>query len=287
MVIESIINSFNAEKRPYFLILIGFLYSLIAAALSMWIFPDQASLIMVFLIVMASIPLMISVIKDEEKKDVSEFHEIILLKEHGKALLAFMCLFIGVTLGMALLYTILPGETTSTMFDAQIKTISGMSHAVSSDVTGKFIAGFDRFSNIFLNNVKVLMFCLLFSFLYGAGAIFILTWNASVIGTAIGNFIRGELALLSGLVGLDKFVQYFNVISIGLMKYAIHGIPEILAYFTAGLAGGIISIAVIKHDFGGKKFEHIVLDSADLILLSIAILFIAGILEIWVTPIFF
>jgi uncharacterized membrane protein SpoIIM required for sporulation len=64
-------------------------------------------------------------------------------------------------------------------------------------------------------------------------------------------------------------------------------VPEIAAYFVAGLAGGIISIAIIRHDFGTKKFEHILLDSADLFLLSIGLLLVAGILEVWVTPVFF
>jgi len=119
------------------------------------------------------------------------------------------------------------------------------------------------------------------------GAIFILTWNASVIGTAMGNFIRSNLAYYSNLVGFEKVTQYFQIISIGLLKYIIHGLPEILAYFVAGLAGGIISVAVIRHDFGTRKFEHILLDSADLLLLSIFILFLAGLLEVYVTPAIF
>jgi uncharacterized membrane protein SpoIIM required for sporulation len=131
------------------------------------------------------------------------------------------------------------------------------------------------------------MFAILFSFVFGAGAIFVLAWNASVIGTAIGNFIRGNLALYSELIGLDKLGKYFHVISIGLFRYVIHGIPEILAYFVGALAGGIISVAIIKHDFGTEKFEHIVLDSADLLFISIGLLFFAAILEVWITPIIF
>jgi uncharacterized membrane protein SpoIIM required for sporulation len=143
------------------------------------------------------------------------------------------------------------------------------------------------FSKIFFNNVKVLLFAILFSFVFGAGAIFVLAWNASVIGTAIGNFIRGNLALYSELIGLDRIAKYFHVISIGLFRYVIHGIPEILAYFVGALAGGIISVAIIKHDFGSVKFEHIVLDAADLLFISIGLLFLAAVLEVWVTPLIF
>jgi hypothetical protein len=41
-------------------------------------------------------------------------------------------------------------------------------------------------------------------------------------------------------MGWDKMSHYFSHISYGLLMYALHGIPEILAYFVAGLAGGII-----------------------------------------------
>jgi stage II sporulation protein M len=66
-----------------------------------------------------------------------------------------------------------------------------------------------------------------------------------------------------------------------------HGIFEISAYFVAGLAGGIISIAVIRHDFGTKRFNHILLDSVDLILVSILFLLVAALIEVFITPVLF
>lgn len=291
MVLESILDPFKAEEKPGKLVLLGFVYSSIATFLSLWIFRDYSSLIMIFLTVMAAIPLLYNIIKMEEEKDLQDLGEKWLLKEHSKALSAFMFLFLGITLACVLWYVALPSDTVNVLFETQTTTIQSINtHVtgeVSAQVTGQAFRGFGDFARIFLNNVKVLVFCILFSFLYGSGAIFILAWNATVIGTATGNFIRSNLAYYSSLVGFEKTAQYLNIISIGLLKYVIHGVPEILAYFVAGLAGGIISVAVIKHDFGTRKFEHILLDSADLLLLSILLLFIAAILEVWVTPAIF
>ncbi len=284
MVIERIINSLKAEKKPSLLILIGFLYTSLALFLAMWTFKDQASIVFVFLTVLGAIPLMYNIIKDEEKKDVSDFHEVALLKEHGKALLAFMALFLGITLAVTLWYSVLPSEDVGHMFANQIDTFN----SINGRITGySGMEGVANFSRIFFNNIKVLIFCILFSFLYGAGAIFILTWNASVIGTAMGNIIRSNLASAAQAVGFEQISGYLGAVSLGLLRYMIHGIPEILSYFAAGLAGGIISIAVIRHDFEGRKFEHIVLDAADLLLIAIGLIFIAGTLEVWITPIFF
>ncbi len=232
---------------------------------------------------MACVPLVYNTIKMEEEKDLQDMGERWLLKEHAKALAAFMFLFVGITIAATLWYVVLPAETIAILFETQTATISTINGAATGMVTGQGAL----FVQIFLNNIKVFIFCILFSFVYGAGAIFILTWNASVIGTAMGNFIRSNLSFYSDLLGFEKTAQYFQVISIGLLRYVIHGIPEIAAYFTAGLAGGIISVAVIKHDFGTRKFEHILLDSADLILFSIFLLLIAGLLEVWVTPVLF
>jgi uncharacterized membrane protein SpoIIM required for sporulation len=282
MVIESLINPFKAEKKPWEMFFFGFFYCSIAIFLALWVFQTYASLVMVFLTVLATTPLMYYTIKVEEKKDLTMIKESLLLKEHSKALLFFIMLFFGITIAVVLWYMLLPSDTVTNLFNIQQKTISDINTRVTGDVTS-----FDLFSKIFFNNIKVFIFCILFAFIYGLGAIFILTWNASVIGVAIGNFIRTEIAKFAGYAGIAKISGYFQIFSLGLLKYFVHGIPEILAYFTAGLAGSIISIAVIRHDYRTKKFEHVIIDSADLIILSIVLLFFAALLEVYVTPILF
>ncbi|MEM2138743.1 MAG: hypothetical protein QXM96_01165, partial [Candidatus Woesearchaeota archaeon] len=62
---------------------------------------------------------------------------------------------------------------------------------------------------------------------------------------------------------------------------------EILAYLVAGLAGGIISTAVIRHDFGTSKYVNIIMDSSVLLIGSLLLLVFAAWLEVYVTPLFF
>ncbi|MBN1502634.1 stage II sporulation protein M [Candidatus Woesearchaeota archaeon] len=283
MVIESLISPLKAEAKPLKMMLFGFIYTSIAIFLGWWIFKEQSSLVFVFLTTMAAVPLMYNTIKLEEKKDCMNLPEKTLLREHGRALALFMNLFVGVTLACTVWYTFLPNNIISFLFKIQSDTII----QINSTVTGFSIRNFEIFTKILSNNLKVLIFCVLFSFLYGVGAIFILTWNASVIGVAIGNFIRSEFYKISSSLGFTYLTNYFHIVSIGLFRYAIHGIPEILSYFTAGLAGGIISTAVIKHDFGTKAYEKIVMDSSLLLLLSFFLIVTAAFLEVFVTPVLF
>lgn len=280
-MLEAIISPLTAEKKPWDMFWIGLLYSIVAMALSFFVFRDQASLVFVFLIVIACVPIVYTTLKMEEKKDITIASEESILKEHGKALAFFMFLFLGITVAVALMYIFVPIEWLQDMFSVQMDTLSQI-----RSFTGAAIQG-HTFWSIFLNNVKVLVFCILFAFLYGTGAIFILTWNASVIGVAIGLFIRGQLSNIAAMAGLAAAAGYFHIFSFGFLKYAVHGIPEILAYFVGGLAGGIISIAVIRHDITSKNFSKILLDSSDLILASIGLLIVAALLEVYVTPVIF
>jgi uncharacterized membrane protein SpoIIM required for sporulation len=112
------------------------------------------------------------------------------------------------------------------------------------------------------------MISMIASLIFGAGAIFILAWNASVIAAAIGIFTRSNITQLP----------------LGLARYLIHGIPEIAAYFMAALAGGIFSTAVTNHDNKRERFLMIVQDSLNLLVIAIVILIIAGLIEVFITP---
>lgn len=283
MVLESLLNPFTAEKRPWEMFFIGLLYSSIGIALSLWIFREQASLVMVFLIVLACVPIVYGTMKLEEKKDMMIDKERDLLKEHNKAIIFLMFLFIGITFSSVVWYIFLPPTTLNQVFKTQTETIESINNLVS----GNAFQQLGVFAHIFLNNFKVLSFSVLFAFIYATGAIFILTWNATVIGTAIGNFVRSNIAAYASSAGLIKAGNYFQVVSVGLLKYSVHGIPEIIAYFYGGLAGGIISVAIMKHHYHSEKFSNILFDSAELLVISISFLLVAAFLEVYVTPLLF
>ena len=118
MVLESIITPFKAEQRPSRLLFLGAVFCTIAVFLSLWIFKSQSSLIMVFLTSMAALPLIYNTIKMEEEKDLEGMEEKWLLKEHGKALKAFVFLFIGATIAYALWYVLLSSGTVNVLFQA-------------------------------------------------------------------------------------------------------------------------------------------------------------------------
>jgi len=283
MVLESLLFPIKAEKKPWQMFFLGFLYASVGLFISLWIFRDQASLVMVFMITMAALPIFYNTMKLEESKDLLIDGESQILKEHNHAITFFMYMFVGMTFACALWYSVLPTEVVNSVFDKQVGTIQ----AINNQVSGNVIQNLNIFSRILFNNLKVLAFSILFSLIYGAGAIFILAWNATVIGAAIGNFIRSNVSSYTSSLGFLQAGNYFHVVSIGLLKYSIHGIPEIAAYFYGGLAGGILSVAIIRKHFRTKKFPAIMVDFSELILIAIGFLVAAAFLEVYVTSVLF
>ncbi len=290
MVLESIIGPEKAERNPRDMLWVGFVCSTIGLFLALSSFGPYASIAGIFLTSMPLVVIMYKTMRYEEKKDrlivnslqsgkiKIRHEETFLIKEHGKALSLFIALFLGMVVSSTLWYTLLPKEIGEKAFDFQINEIK----RIRASVTGRIIDP-GMLINILGNNFRVWFFCIIFSFLYGAGAIFILTLNASVVGVAIGSAIRNSLASYAHLSHLEFLYNYFGSFSVSFC-YLIHGIPEISAYFLGALGGGIISVAVANHEFRTREFKHIIIDSLDLIILSAVLLILAGVMEVSLTP---
>lgn len=275
MVIESLLPIQRAENKPVSMLFLAFLYATIAVFVGVWIFPNYAGLTMVFFTVMALLPIMLRMISFEESKIFSRLANTL---THKDALPFFVFMFLGTVIAYTFWFIVFPETMVDTLFQIQINTIE----QINTNISGGFSAGY--MTSIIFNNLRVLFFVLLFSFIYGAGAIFILTWNASVIAVAIGNTARGLISSAAASTGAAGAATYFHAISLSSLRYLIHGIPEIGSYFVGGLAGGLISVAVIRHELFDQKFNKVLIDAMHLVLLSVGILLVSAVVEVFVSP---
>jgi uncharacterized membrane protein SpoIIM required for sporulation len=149
---------------------------------------------------------------------------LILFSFYREIILSFLAVFAGITLVFSLIYLLLPTDVAEKTFQTQINEIKA--------IRGYFWFG-GAFQTILINNIGVLLLSFLFSFIYGSGAIFILSWNASILATATS-------MLAKSLGGAYKLPE-------ALLSYMPHGCLEITAYFLAAIAGGIASYCLMKH----------------------------------------
>jgi uncharacterized membrane protein SpoIIM required for sporulation len=285
-MLESLINPKRAEKGPWKMFFIGLLYASLSLLLTHFLFKGDAvlskfsGLLVVLFCVMFSLPFMYFTIKNEEREDEEVEGFFGVWKMHSDAIYSFIWLFFGFLIAFSFWYIILQNPD---LLNAQIETYCNInspgevedcvaeysftSQAISTNALNKGA----RFVSIISNNFGVMIFTLIFSLIFGAGAIFILAWNASVIAAAIGVFTSYKV----------------SEIPLGLLRYMIHGFPEIAAYFITALAGGIFGVGVIRHGIDSKKFLRVLMNVVILILIAVVILFFATVIEVYFTPLLF
>ena len=282
MVLEALITPWKARRHPFRLFFLGLLFAIASVIFSLWVFPNQASMVMVLLLVMMSVPLMYATLVVEEETEIKIKEEASILKVHAKTIGFLALLFLGFIVGFTLFYVFLPTNVVDVLFSTQHSAIQSVNDNVSGNVLS-----LGSFFSILGNNLKVLIFCILFAFFFGAGAIFILSWNASVIATAIGHYIREGIASVVGSFGWVNLASYFHIFAFGFLRYLTHGIFEIVGYFIGGIAGGIISVGLVKHGWKSAEFSKVLYDGAVLLIIAVIVLIFAGLVEVSITPLLF
>lgn len=266
-MLNILFNPKRAERHPVEMMIIAIFYSSISIVLSLWIFPEHSSLVMVFFTVLSCVYVIQRAMKIEEAKERPYKSEKWILKEHSKLILFLLFLFLGYVFSFTFWALVLPEAKISIVFNLQSSVVEGIR---TNALTGNANTG-NNFFLILINNFKVLLFSLIFAFFYGAGSLFVLVWNASVMGFVIGSLARENLGIIS--------------LPVAFARYFLHGIPEMIAYLTAVVAGGIIYIAVWRGDFLKKgRLKKLFIDTILLVSISIVLLIIAAAIEVFISP---
>ena len=264
-MLESLVKFSELNKKPYTAFIWALIICSIAILLStqisyqMYVSGITINLTGIFSVVFALIPSVFFVtllIKKEElieEKYIKKHYEKAFWERHERDIMIFLFFFAGLTIAFAFWSFVLP-KTFFQVQTAKINQIHGLTGAATQNSV---------FMSIFVNNMQVLLFSFIFSFLFGAGAVFIIIWNASILGVYIGQ--------------LSKSIWQIPIVSLAFLP---HGIPEIAGYVCAGLAGGLISAAIIRTS--NKKILRIVaLDAVKILLLGIFLIFIGAGIEVF------
>ncbi len=257
MVLEKLVTIREAVRHPMWMFVVGILVSVISLFISFLVFPESVGLFTTVLITFIMTPFMVNFLTYEEFVTELEIKKRIrqnFFQRHLDMLLIYTAFFSGMIVALSLIFIFLPDQTVEKLFQDQINEI-------------KLIRGSFLFSNTFLkiavNNIGVLVLSVLFAFIFGSGAIFILSWNASVLSAAIGLTAKS----VGGIAGIP----------VALATYLPHGVFEITAYFLGGIAGGILSAVVMKRKT--ELFGIMVKDSIKVLAISIALLFVGAVIE--------
>jgi len=108
--------------------------------------------------------------------------------------------------------------------------------------------------SILMMSLKVLGLFMLLTFLYGAGGILILAWDAALSSVIVGNLLKHI---------------FLGTYSSGMLAILLPSLFEIIGYSLAAIAAGILSVAFYKGHLRGKFAKYILIDFAVLTLLAL------------------
>ncbi|MBD3389187.1 MAG: hypothetical protein GF416_08840 [Candidatus Altiarchaeales archaeon] len=181
---------------------------------------------------------------------------------HMRTIAFYVYLFLGSTLAFMLLFGLLDDMSVKEAFRNQLDVIT--------PGPGGHFTGQKMLASIVSNNLKITLICVLLSLMYGSGAIFILTYNASIAGVMYGTIIR------TLVWGVNPLYSRWG----SLIFYLPHTTLEIFAYLLAAISGGILSKATVGSQEGSIRIW--LKDGLMLFAMSLILIFIAGWIEVQV-----
>lgn len=316
MVLETLLPTSIARQKPHYMMLIAFLFAIVGMWLAYFIFPFSASILTIAFIVIAAEPLIRRTFLQEEDEEVRDPGPAsTFLERHFDLISMYSWFFVGLIIAFMAWYIILPASTPErclmdgvcgdfptrqSIFSEQERQLTSIGQLRESAVpaTGNIAMPFTGFTAppavqgdywgivqfLFANNTTVLLLAILFSFLFGEGALFLISWNASIIGTVMGKISAQAMAAspVHDIVSIVYSLAYGIYHGIGFVP---HGIPEIAAYYIGAIAGGIISASMAKQTYRKDEFKIIAKDAAGLILIAIVLLWAGAMVEsyLWMT----
>ena len=256
------------EAKGRLAFLLGIAYSIMGIFSAMVLFPDDPGLASVAFTSLLLVPSLHQLFSLEANKMAGEarFSIARLLWDHWDIFVIYLFLFLGALLAFGFFAAMWPPVATSAIFTPQTKATM----ALGSAYGGRSAVMFEYLSN----NARVLLISLVTSFFYGAGAIFIIIWNASAWGVFFGIQARQSAHAIHPVV---QFLYSIVLVS-------PHLILEAGSYFAAAMAGGIISKAAIREKFLSSRFSRVVQDGLYLFLFAIAFVIAAAYIEAYITP---
>lgn len=283
MVLESIFKSHRLLESKVLLLVYTAIIVLISVLVSYMFFKESASILSIAFITFAFIYFLNSVYFHTEKEVIS--HESSFFKRYLFVIEIYVKIFVVVAIVFTLLYVFLPTGYRDVIFKEQVSTLSNVDSIRNSiNMSGNMYVDSPSglFAYIFLNNLGVLFAILLFSFIYGVGALFIIVYQASIFGTVVGTKILSLIPTYigNGVYGQVMAIAHGSILGMGLLP---HGIFELFAYFLAAVAGGVVSATMHGHYINVKSnLMRLIIDMGIILGVAVICLLIGALIECYV-----
>jgi len=272
MVLEHIFPEDWLENKGRYAFLLGVIYSSIGIIIAKILFPGDPALVAVAFTSLLLLPELYKIFSIEERQE--RFEQKVSLRALWRDDFDIIKIYVFLFLGILLVYSVgtmvMPQMQANTLFREQLEIRFGQGFA--GQATGFFSSGL--FWDLLSNNFLVLIACFIMALLTGDGAIFLITWNASVWGAIFGITAKG-----AAVVGGKGPLVFFGLIMLVVFP---HMMIEAISYFLAAISGAVISKDVILEKFASDKFFEVFGFNLYLLLFALVFLVLGALVETFV-----
>jgi len=266
-MLEQLYSEKWISQKGFFSILLGFTYAVFGIASALVVFPTDPALAAVAFTSLLLLPSLNNLLTQETKQAAAEknFDLTDPFKNHKDIFVVYFSTFLGILLAFSFFSLVLPSISTSQLFSSQIAILGPAGQAAEPSAFGSIVS----------NNLMVFVVIFFASFIYGAGSIFVIAWNASVWGVIFA-ITAQKAAYAAG----QNPVVYFTLTILAVFP---HMFFEAAAYFMVAISGAIVGRASLTEKFLSDRFTKVVQDAVVIFFVAVLVLLLAAYIETFIT----
>ena len=280
MVLEHLFPEDWLESKGVYAFILGLVYAIIGVFLASVLFPGDPALVGVALTSMLLLPELYKIFSIEERQESLEQKVSLtsLWRDDLSVVRIYIFLFLGILIVYSAATMLMPQMQADTLFREQLEIRFGQGfsgNAIAGEaVSSGSIIPTQLFYSLLSNNFMVLIACFIMALLTGDGAIFLISWNASVWGTIFGVTAKNA----ASFSGNHPFYLFLIIMLIVFP----HMMLEAISYFLAAISGSVISKDVILEKFASDRFFEVFGLNLYLLLFGLIFLLLGALVEAFV-----
>jgi len=265
MVLEQLLDRKIVIRHFSFVFFLSAAYVFIAYASTQLFFPNQ-SIATVLLLTILLVPSLHHLIVMEEKIERTGSSHF--WRRHHTLFKCYTGAFLGLLAGFIILGMVSPNTLeyqTSQLAQSHLRP-----EIIQNFSTNPYTPSVANAFALASHNLSFLIIGFILSLFYGAGAIFIIAYNASVFASFVVQIFQ-------------RWAGAYQLTAISLM----HLLPESAGYILAAIAGAALSRGIIHEKLKGDKLHNVAQNSFLMLVVAVLFIIIAAFIETFVTaPIF-
>lgn len=261
MVLEQFIDKKWVLSHFYFVFFLSSLFVFVAYLVSELFFPGEsaATILLSAILLTPSLHHLIIIEEKIESLGSKEFW-----RKHKTIFKCYLGAFLGILAGFLALGLVNPAALHYQSVQLELEHLN--QNNINDFIHGTYSPTVSIALSVFTHNLQFLLLGFAISIFYGAGAVFLIVYNASFFAS----FVIGLL---------QRFTEGIQLSAISLF----HLLPESAGFIFAAIAGATLSRALIHEKVKGQKFRNVLQNVIKMMSAAIIFLLIGAFIETYFT----